>query len=50
MQQILRSVQEDYRRLARVFDKSAIANFSLHDVETRENPQDAQSQHLMGWR
>jgi hypothetical protein len=39
MQQILGGVQEDYRRLTRVFDKSAITNFSSHDFETKENPQ-----------
>jgi hypothetical protein len=33
-------VQEDYRRLSRAFDKSAITNFPSHDVETKENPQD----------
>lgn len=48
-------MQEDYRKLARVFDKPAITNFPSHDVETKENPQDpsganghAQSQPLYG--
>jgi hypothetical protein len=38
MQQILGGVQEDYRRLARAFDKSVITHFPSHDVETKQNP------------
>jgi hypothetical protein len=30
-------MQEDYRGLARVFDKSPVTNFLLYDVETKEN-------------
>jgi hypothetical protein len=55
MQQILGGMQDDYKRLARVFDKSAITNFPLHKVETRENTRDSsalnwhdQSQPLYG--
>jgi hypothetical protein len=51
----IRGVQEDYMRLARAFDKSAITHFPSHDVETKENLQDplaanehAQSQPLYG--
>lgn len=40
MQQILGGVREDFRRLARAFDKSVIASFPSHDVQTKDNPQD----------
>jgi hypothetical protein len=55
MQQILGGIQDDYKRLARVFDKSAITNFPLHKVDMRENTRDSsalnwhdQSQPLYG--
>jgi hypothetical protein len=55
MQQILGGVQEDNRRLARAFDKTAITKFPSHEVETKQHPQDssttnghAQSQPFMG--
>jgi hypothetical protein len=41
MQQILEGMQEDYRRLAHAFDKSAIASFLSHNVQTKDNPQDS---------
>jgi hypothetical protein len=41
MQQILGGMQEDYRRLAHVFNKLAITNFPLHEVETKEHTQDS---------
>jgi hypothetical protein len=37
MQQIIGGMQEDYKRLARAFDKSAVTNFPSHEVETRKN-------------
>jgi hypothetical protein len=40
MQQILGGCQEDYMRLARAFDKSVIASFPSHDVQTKDNRQD----------
>jgi hypothetical protein len=40
MQQILGGVQEDYSRVVRSFDKSVIASFPSHDVQTKDNPQD----------
>jgi hypothetical protein len=33
MQNIIGSMQNDYRRLVRSFDKSSIANFPLHEVK-----------------
>jgi hypothetical protein len=55
MQQILGGVQEDNRRLARAFDKTAITKFLSHEVETKQHPEDsstanghAQSQPLYG--
>jgi hypothetical protein len=36
-QQVLGGMQDDYKRLARAFNKSIVTNFSLHEVETREN-------------
>jgi hypothetical protein len=48
-------MQDDYKRLARAFDKSAVTNFPSQDVETRENTHDSsavdwhnQSQPLYG--
>jgi hypothetical protein len=38
MQQILGGVREDFRRLARAFDKSVIASFPSHDAQTKDNP------------
>jgi hypothetical protein len=37
MQNIIWGMQNDYRRLARAFDKSSIANFSSHEVELGGN-------------
>jgi hypothetical protein len=37
MQNIIGDVQNDYRRLVRVFDKSSIANFPSHEVELGDN-------------
>jgi hypothetical protein len=37
MQNIIRGMQNDYRRLEHAFDKSAIANFPWHEVELGEN-------------
>jgi hypothetical protein len=37
MQNIIGGMQNDYRRLARAFDKSNIANFPSHDVELGRN-------------
>jgi hypothetical protein len=37
MQNIIRGMQNDYRRLARAFDKSSIANFPSHEVELGGN-------------
>jgi hypothetical protein len=37
MQQIIGGTQDDYKRLARAFDKSVIANFPTHEVETKDN-------------
>jgi hypothetical protein len=33
-------MQEDYKRLARAFDKSDVANFPSHKDKTRENAHD----------
>jgi hypothetical protein len=33
-------MQEDYKRLARIFGKSDVANFSSHEGKTRENAHD----------
>jgi hypothetical protein len=48
-------MQDDYKRLACAFDKSFVANFSSHEVETKENTHDSsvenwhdQSQPLYG--
>jgi hypothetical protein len=37
MQSIIGGMQNDYRRLARAFDKSSIANFPSHEVELGDN-------------
>jgi hypothetical protein len=37
MQSIIEGMQNDYRRLARAFDKSSIANFPSHEVELGGN-------------
>jgi hypothetical protein len=37
MQNIIGDMQNDYRRLARAFDKSSIANFPSHEVELGGN-------------
>jgi hypothetical protein len=37
MQNIIRGMQNDYRRLVRAFDKSSIANFPSHEVELEGN-------------
>jgi hypothetical protein len=37
MQSIIGGMQNDYRRLARAFDKSSIANFPSHEVELGGN-------------
>jgi hypothetical protein len=36
MQQIIGGMQNDYKRLARAFDKSTITKFPLHEVELGE--------------
>jgi hypothetical protein len=41
MQQNIRDMQNDYKRLACVFDKFVVANFPSHEVETRENTRDS---------
>jgi hypothetical protein len=41
MQQILRVMQEDYKRLGCAFDNFFVTNFPLHDVETKENTQNS---------
>jgi hypothetical protein len=35
-----RGMQEDYKRLARAFDKSDVTNFPSHEGKTRENRRD----------
>jgi hypothetical protein len=37
MEQIIGGMQNDYKRLACAFDKSIVANFPSHKVETGEN-------------
>jgi hypothetical protein len=37
MQQIIGSMQNDYKRLVRAFDKSIIVNFPSHEFESGEN-------------
>jgi hypothetical protein len=37
MQNIVRGMQNDYRRLVHAFDKSSIANFPSHEVELGDN-------------
>jgi hypothetical protein len=34
-------MKEDYKRLARAFDKSDVANFPSHEGKTRENTRDS---------
>jgi hypothetical protein len=41
MQQIIWGMQDDYKRLARAFDKFVVANFPTHEVETKENMHDS---------
>jgi hypothetical protein len=41
MQQIIGGMQNDYKRLARTFDKSAVTNFPTHEIESRENTRDS---------
>jgi hypothetical protein len=36
MQHVIRGMQNDYRRLVHAFDKSTIANFPSHEVESGE--------------
>jgi hypothetical protein len=55
MQQIIGGMENDYKRLVRVFDKSTVANFPSHEVESGENTRDSsvadchdQSQPLYG--
>jgi hypothetical protein len=55
MQNIIRGMQNDYRRLVRVFDKSTVASFPSHEVELGKNTRNAstigchdQSQPLYG--
>jgi hypothetical protein len=57
MQNIIWGMQNDYRRLARAFDKSSIANFPSHEVELGGNTRNTsaigchdQSQPLTGCR
>jgi hypothetical protein len=57
MQNIIGDMQNDYRRLARAFDKSSIANFPSHEVELGGNTRNTsavgchdQSQPFMGCR
>jgi hypothetical protein len=40
MQRILGGMQEDYKRLGRVFDKSNVVNFPSHEGKTMENTRD----------
>jgi hypothetical protein len=37
MQQIIEGMQDDYKRLARAFEKSVVANFPTHEDGTKEN-------------
>jgi hypothetical protein len=41
MQLIIGGMQSDYKRLVRAFDKSTIANFPSHEVESGENTCDS---------
>jgi hypothetical protein len=34
-------MQDDYKRLARAFDKPVAGNFPTHEVETKENMHDS---------
>ena len=40
MQQTIGGMQNDYKRQVRAFDKSTVANFHSHEVESRENTHD----------
>jgi hypothetical protein len=44
MQQIIGGMQDDYKRLARAFDKSIVANFPTHEVETKDNMLDTSAE------
>jgi hypothetical protein len=35
MQQVIRGMQEDYKRMTRAFEKFVVPNFSLYDVDAR---------------
>jgi hypothetical protein len=41
MQEIVGGMQNDYKRLVRAFDKSTVANFPSHEVESGENTCDS---------
>jgi hypothetical protein len=41
MQHVIRGMQNDYRRLVHAFDKSTIANFRSHEIESGENTSDS---------
>lgn len=41
MQQIKEGMQDDYKRLARAFDKCTIPNFPMHEVESKEKMHDS---------
>jgi hypothetical protein len=41
MHKLIGGIENDYKRLACAFDKSTIANFPLHEVESRENTRDS---------
>jgi hypothetical protein len=41
MQQIIGGMQNDYKSLVRVFDKSTITNFPSHEVELGENTRES---------
>jgi hypothetical protein len=43
MQQIIGGMQDDYNRLTCAFDKSVVANFPSHKIETKENTHDPSS-------
>jgi hypothetical protein len=34
-------MEDDYKRIAHAFDKSNVANFSTHEVETKKNMHDS---------
>ena len=41
MQQIIWGMQNNYKRLARTLVKPVVTNFTLYEVETRENARDS---------